>query len=247
MKQNILYSIVTIFLMSGCNDGMNLLIPAGAHVETSPITADPGTPTPTPDPNATPTPDPSATPNPSGSPTPAPSPTPNPTPGQSGKSRIFVSSAIIAINEDSNTQETFNSICAEEAKCAHLSGKFTALVANNSGIFGNQYSVAGSIYQKAYGAEVPVADSYEALISGKNDAIYANAWQQEIDNSYKNFAWTGQKDFHHASNDDYSCKNWSTDDGYGVVGKIGAGGSDALSVQFQECAVTAHIYCIEHQ
>jgi len=220
--------ILACAILTSCNGGISLTVPGKPSVDTNPIVI--------PNP-ADPSPTPTATPDPS----------PTPSPAPSGKSRIFVSDTFFAIQDSKTPQAWYNEVCKKEAWKAKLPGKFVALIATSDAPFANKYSVPGTIYQKLEGDETPIADSFEDLISGKNLAIVANAWQRDISNSYKDFAWTGQKDFHQASTPDYNCNDWSSNEGYGIVGKIGAAGSDALTSQFQECDILAHLYCIEVQ
>lgn len=211
--------MLSFIFLTGCNAGVNLTVPSTPTAESSGL-ENGGT-----DPVATPTP--SATP-----------------PTTIGKNRIFVSTKLVtAINaQDGNY---FNLVCAQEAKKAKLSGKFVALIANGHEPFTKNNTVSGYIYQKSSGAEVRVADDIHHLIAGKNEAIDTNAFQQNVDNSYKNYAWTGQNNFNQPASPDLNCADWKTDQGYGIVGLVGARGSDALASRYQGCHITARLYCIE--
>lgn len=190
--------------------------------------------------NPTPSPTPESSPTPS--PTPDPSPTPVPTP--SSNSRVFVTKAIMAVNKP-NSRAKFEQICKNEAKAAKINGKFTALVGMTTGAFGEQYKVDGKIYQVENGKEIPVADSFEDLINGKNNAIFTAACGRRLDGTYYNLVWTGNNDFHKASRDDMNCKNWGSANAHGIVGWMGATGSDALSLRYLDCYAKARVYCIE--
>lgn len=210
-----------ITTLSGCNGGMNLTVPSTPTAEGNPVIVDPNNP-----------------------PTDS-TPTPTPNPGTSGKNRIFVSAALVT-GINGKDGKYFDSICTKEAKSAKIIGNFAALVNTNLGTFGSTHKVNGTIYQKIAGIETRVADSFEHLIAGKNDdSIIATARQGTLDNSYKNYVWTGQNNFNQPPNADLNCNNWTTDHGYGIVGQAGARGSDALAIQTQTCNVTAHLYCIE--
>ena len=227
-----------VFFLVGCNGGINLPVGTG-QAGGAPITADPGdnsntdgTPSPTPDPGSSPAPSPSATPQ----------PTSTPIPGL--KSQIFVSKALVAVNKV-NSRAEFEKVCQSEAKGAKLSGKFTALVGITDAKFTDIYQVPGAIYQKVGNDEVPVANNFEGLISGHNNAIFAAACGRRIDQNYYNLVWTGALDFHEESRSDLNCKNWGSKSGKGVVGWMGATGPEALSLKYLGCGSHARVYCIQ--
>lgn len=226
-KNKLLFAIAgaaCAWFLSGCNGGVNLSVPPAPTAEDSGYSSeDPANPN---DPNT--------------------NPSPTPTPGPTGRNRIFVSTAMVTGINTKKSGQYFDSICTSEAKKAKLTGTFAALVNTNKGTFGSGHKVKGAIYQKAYGIETMVADSYASLVAGKNDdSIFATADQRPIDNSYKNYAWTGQNNFAQPPNSDLNCGDWSIDQGYGIVGQVGARGSDALAIKTQPCNVIAHLYCIE--
>lgn len=228
-----MFSTVSSLLLSACNGGINLAVPASTNsVESSPILVEEPVPTPTPDPESTPTP----------SPSPSPSPTPNP----NAKSRIFVSKAVVAVTKK-NSRAVFESVCKKEAKKAKLKGNYTALVGMTNGVFSDQYKIEGRIYQVEKGVEIPVADSLQDLIDGKNNAIFVAACGARLDDTLNWGVWTGNNDFNKPSREDMNCKNWGDHHANGVIGWLGATGSSALAMEYRDCYEYAHIYCIEHQ
>ncbi len=234
--------LIGLIFLFGCNGGLNLTV-GKSGAGGAPITAGPENPDyPTPTPTATP--DPSVTPSPT--PNPTPEPTPNPTPIQGLKSQIFVSKALVSVSKP-NSRVVFEQICQKEAKQAKLSGKFTALVGLTDTKFTDMYHVPGTIYQKLGNEEIAVADSFEGLINGHNNAIYAAACGKRIDQSLFSLVWTGNLDFHQASRPDYNCNNWGTKNGKAIVGWMGATGEQALSLKYWGCGYHARVYCIEVQ
>ena len=236
-KSLLLIAGLTVTLVTACNSGMNITVPAGTpQVETNPITAI--TPTPTPDPNATPSP--TATPDPTA--TPAPTATPTPI----VKSRAFVTISVVPVESFLN-EKAFDTICTEEAKIAGVSGTFAALVGTSTSIFGESHTVNGYIYQIVGGAEQQIAQSYEKLISGRNDGINASAFGIALPGLLVPAVWTGVSDFHQLASPSSNCSDWSTNKGNGIYGKMGAVGSDAFSSGERACKKLAHLYCLEHQ
>lgn len=254
MKQKLLIvwmSVVTPMMLSACNGGITLSVPGSPGVESSPI--DSQLPDTTPDqentdPNSdpTPSPTPSPTPDPNSDPSPSPSPTPTPNPDPNAKSRVFVSKAVIRIAK-ANTRALFDSVCKRESKKAKLPGKYTALVGMTTGKFSDQFKVEGRIYQVEKGKEIPVAESFQDLIDGKNNAIFVAACGVRLDDSTNWAVWTGNTDFNKPSREDLNCKNWGNQIANGVVGWLGATGSNALAMEYRDCYEYAHVYCIEHQ
>jgi hypothetical protein len=241
--KKILLSLITLTTLSACNGGINLAVKQQRNgTESSPILIEEPTTTPTP----VPTPDPSSSPAPNPDPTPSPSPSPSPSPNPHPKSRIFVSKAVIKVS-NGNTRALFEAVCKREAKKAKISGNFTALVGMTTGKFSDQYPVVGPIYQVERGVEIPVAESFQDLIDGKNNAIFTAACGGRLDETYYNLVWTGNNDFNKPSRNDMNCKNWSSANEHGVVGWMGATGSDALSLRYLDCSAKARVYCIEHQ
>jgi hypothetical protein len=233
----ILFSLI---IFTGCNGGLNLTVGKNG-AEGAPITVDPGS-DPTPAPSATPEP----SPTPSPTPNPTPEPTPTPAPIQGLKSQIFVSKALANVSKP-NSRVVFEQICQKEAKKANLSGKFTALVGLTDVKFTDQYQVPGTIYQKVGNEEIVVADSFQGLINGHNNAIYAAACGKRIDQSLFNLVWTGNLNFNEASRPDFNCNNWGTKKGKAIVGWMGATGEQALSLRYLNCGYYARVYCIEVQ
>ena len=204
-------------IITSCNGGVNLTIP-GTQVDSSGISTN--------DPGATPTP---SSPN---------------DPGSNPKNRIFVSATMVRpIN--ANSSQYFDNVCAREARRANIKGTFVALTANSESAFSEQHSVRGYIYQKFLGVESIVADSFQSLITGRNDSIYTFANQLAINTTVINNVWTGQRNFDYPADVKENCNNWSDDEGNAIVGRAGRTGSDALSIKFEECEEFAHLYCIE--
>lgn len=242
-KQNsliVLMSVMTPLMLTACNGGITLSVPGNSAVESSPIEAE--NPDTDPSPEPTPVPTPSPTPDPGSDPTPTPSPTPNP----NAKSRVFVSKAVIRVAK-ANTRALFESVCKREAKKAKLKGNFTALVGMTTGKFSDHFKVEGRIYQVERGKEIPVADSFQDLIDGKNNAIFVAACGARMDDSANWAVWTGNTDFNKPSREDLNCKNWGHNMANGVVGWLGSTGSNALAMEYRDCYEYAHVYCIEHQ
>ncbi len=239
---SVLLSTISALMLTACNGGINLAVPVNSTsaVESSPIEAEEPTPTPIPSPTPDPTPDPTP------SPTPVPTPDPVPTPNPNAKSRVFVSKAVIKVAK-ANTRAVFESVCKREAKKAKLSGKYTALVGMTTGKFSDQYKVDGRIYQVEKGVEIPVADSFQDLIDGKNNAIFVAACGARLDDTMNWAVWTGNTNFNQPSREDLNCKNWGNKMANGVVGWLGATGSNALAMEYRDCYEYAHVYCIEHQ
>lgn len=239
LNRKLLFALATTTLLSSCNGGINLTVPAAPQVETGPIVVDPnpGT-TPTPAPGTTPTPAPGTTP------TPAPGTTPTPTPPTVAKNRMFVLSALLkSINTPSSG--FFNYACYREARRAGIRGKFVAFSATSDAEFGKKYKVNGYLYQKFRGVENRIANSYQDLIAGRNSPIFASAWQSCFDPSVRNYVWTGQRNFALPASPAENCNNWSTDQGGAIVGLVGASGSEAIASQTVSCDTFQRLYCIE--
>lgn len=214
--------------------------------EVDPIAVVVETPTPTPVPSATPVPSPTATPAPSA--TPVATPTPDPSQPEK-RSRIFVSSQSIAFNSATRSGtgiRRLDLVCEKEAKAAGIRGNYAAVVASIRYAFPKQYSVEGKIYQVVDRKEIAVAESFEGMVRGKTQAVYATA-NGKIVGKRGLYVWTGQKNLNEPASDDLNCNDYRTVKGESIVGVAGREGSEAFAERYLKCTSAAHVYCIQYR
>ena len=137
-------------------------------------------------------------------------------------------------------------MCIREARKAKIKGKFASLVASTKYAFREKYPVKGKIYQVVDGKSIDVAENFESLVAGKNEAIYATAAGKKVDSKIE-FAWTGQKDLMQPSSTDLNCSDWTNNKNEAIVGLISRSGSEAFAERYIKCSEQAHLYCIQYK